>query len=415
MAALISIIQCEQRAAAGLTADDDRPGAINSEYEQTCAYLQIPFPRFSTSVSLALVADSRASCLRPRAAAAQRWRRTTISRETPETAWGADGPDPGKPPKPDPATVSVAPATVDEGGHCRVRGHAVANRCRTSVTVHWQDRGGCDGGRSGWRRHGNSTADTDFTGESGGTVVFASRHDVADDPGSYRPGRNARGRRDLRSRLDRGDPARRGVRSGRQGPPARSPTTTLPRRRSSCRRPRRHSRDRIDRGARDAGLGTTGDCRRRRLLQGSPCPASGCCSRPPTRIQAESGPTNTGYDADTAGQDRNRGASSRDNADDNVASGNREFRHGVRARVRRIRNPLRPGRVAARTRPNRIRRSTSSSVISAPSPRPRKRASFAPPPTSGRRSSPATWARRIITDSELGVRGRGSVHLRRRR
>ena len=122
-------------------------------------YLQIPFPRFSTSVSLALVATA-ALLLASAGGCSAAVAPDDNQSETPETPGGSD---PGKPPKPDPATVSVAPATVDEGGHAAFA-VTLSRTLPNPVTVHWKTEDGT--------AMAGTDSTGDFTGESGGTVVF---------------------------------------------------------------------------------------------------------------------------------------------------------------------------------------------------------------------------------------------------
>jgi len=128
-------------------------------------YLQIPFPRFSTSVSLALVAAAAlllASVGGCSAVVAQ----DDSQSETPEPPATPGGPDPAKPPEPDPATVSVAPATVDEGGQAAFA-VTLSRTLPNSVTIHWRTE-------DGKAENGKAEADTDFTAVSDGTVVFGT-------------------------------------------------------------------------------------------------------------------------------------------------------------------------------------------------------------------------------------------------
>ena len=122
-------------------------------------YLQIPFPRFSTSVSLALVATA-ALLLASAGGCSAAVAPDDNQSETPETPGGSD---PGKPPKPDPATVSVAPATVDEGGHAAFA-VTLSRTLPNPVTVHWKTEDGT--------AMAGTDSTGDFTGESGGTVMF---------------------------------------------------------------------------------------------------------------------------------------------------------------------------------------------------------------------------------------------------
>ena len=125
-------------------------------------YLQIPVPRFSTSVLLALVAAAAlllASVGGCSAAVAP----DDSQSETPEPPETPGGPDPGKPPEPDPATVSVAPATVDEGGYAAFA-VTLSRTLPNPVTVHWKTEDGT--------AMAGTDSTGDFTGESGGTVVF---------------------------------------------------------------------------------------------------------------------------------------------------------------------------------------------------------------------------------------------------
>ncbi|MDE0449703.1 MAG: hypothetical protein OXH96_23815 [Spirochaetaceae bacterium] len=122
-------------------------------------YLQIPFPRFSTSVSLALVATA-ALLLASAGGCSAAVAPDDNQSETPETPGRSD---PGKPPKPDPATVSVAPATVDEGRHAAFA-VTLSRTLPNPVTVHWKTEDGT--------AMAGTDSTGDFTGESGGTVVF---------------------------------------------------------------------------------------------------------------------------------------------------------------------------------------------------------------------------------------------------
>ena len=133
--------------------------------------LRLPAPRFSASVSLALIAAA-ALLLASVSGCSVAMAPDDNQADTPEAPGGSDGPDPGEPPEPDPATVSVAPATVDEGG---IAAFAVtlSRTLRTRVMVHWKtvEVATVEVGKAAV---GKAQADTDFTAVSDGTAVFGT-------------------------------------------------------------------------------------------------------------------------------------------------------------------------------------------------------------------------------------------------
>ena len=122
--------------------------------------LSLPVPRFSASASLALIAGaalllaSVSGCSAPVAP-------NDNQSETPEIPDGPDGPDRRDPPEPDKATVSVAEATVPEGGRAAFP-VTLSRALRTGVTVHWNTV------------DGTAEAGADFTAVSGGTLVIGA-------------------------------------------------------------------------------------------------------------------------------------------------------------------------------------------------------------------------------------------------
>ena len=141
-----------------MTADDDRPGVMDSEYD--LRLLLLPVPRLSALVSLALVAAAALLLASVSGCSAQVAPDDNQS-ETPEIPDRPDGPDPRDPPEPYGATVSVAAATVPEGGHAAFP-VTLSRTLRTDVTVHWNTV------------DGTAEAGADFTAVSGGTLVFGA-------------------------------------------------------------------------------------------------------------------------------------------------------------------------------------------------------------------------------------------------
>ncbi len=134
-------------------------------------FLRLPAARFSASVALALIAAA-ALLLASVSGCSVAMAPDDNQAETPEAPGGSDRPDPGERPEPDPATVSVAPATVDEGGHAAFA-VTLSRTLRTGVTVQWKTVEVATVA-VGKAAVGKAEAGTDFTSVSDGTVVFGA-------------------------------------------------------------------------------------------------------------------------------------------------------------------------------------------------------------------------------------------------